>query len=84
MNFPQSHKPIRSGDLDDEFISFIVKLYEDDELREDNWFKIAKELNELLNKNKDKPEFVESVRNIYSAVSKLDINCNSDSEEKDN
>ena len=79
------HKPTRPGDLDDEFIDYVIKLYNENKLRYDNYQEVARHLNEYIHRKHDDPEFVDSIRKLYKSVSSININLNnSDSEEDKN
>ena len=73
------HKPNHIGDLDDEFLNYIIEAYNNDELREVNYKEFSKHLNNLLSSKKNDKNYVDSVRKIFSAVSHININ---DEEEK--
>ena len=76
------HKPTRPGDLDDDFIDYVVKLYNDNELRYDNYQDVAKHLNEYIHRKHEDPEFVESIHKLYKSVSSININLH-DSDDDD-
>ena len=78
MSLP--HKPFHTGDLEDDFLNYVIKLYNDDELREDNYLDVVRHLNEYLHRNHEDKNMVESVRQLFKAVSSLNIK---EEEEKD-
>ena len=69
----QIHKPIHEGDLENEFLNYIVKLYNDDELREDNWEEVAIKLNNMMSRNKNNKKFVNDTVDILKSVSTINI-----------
>lgn len=79
----QIHKPIHDGDLDNAFLEYIVKLYNDDELREDNWMEIAKKINQEMANNKNNKKYVDDARSVLKAVSTIDINDESKNDDDD-
>ena len=67
------HKPNHIGDLDDEFLNYIIEAYYNDELREHNYKEFSKHLNNVLSSKKNDKNCVESVRKIFNAVSHINI-----------
>ena len=74
-----THKPNHTGDLDDEFLNYIIEAYNNDELREDNYQEFSRHLNDILNSKKNDKDYVDSVRKIFNSVSHINKN---DEEEK--
>ena len=72
MSIP--HKPLHVGDLDDDLLSLVVKWYNDDDLREDNYIEKAKKINEYMKMRRNDKDFVEPTRRLLQAISTVDVN----------
>ena len=71
------HNPIRTGDFC-ELCKYVEDLYNNDDLRDDNYIEISKMLNEIIHKNRDNKNFCDNVAMLFKSVMNLDIDKKDD------